>query len=434
MPQIALCQLLIAKCQLLNCRLEFQAVAGGHYSRVKSLSRLLVPVLFALFVLFAFPSGAKTQTAPAQSQALSPQQLFQQGDAALKKNSLDLAERCFRGVLAQDPQAAGAYANLGVIYMRRKQWPQALEVLRKAESLAPQIPGIRLNIGLAYYRQNNFRAAIPPFESVVHNVPDSYQARFLLGLCYFFTERYADATSMLEPLWPQASNQLNYLYVLGIAAGKSGRPELEQRALGSLVETGQDSAELHLLMGKAHINREEYDEAIKELELAAKANPKLPFVHFNLGIAYYKKQELARAKEEFLKDAAIEPDVAYNYDQLGLVNALLGNNQEAESDLRKALRLDPSLASSRYQLARVYQDEGKYAQALAEIDAAVKLDPGSSSVHYLRGQLLQRLGRTQEARAEMNATTNVMNEQRDKRQKELYGGPTPNPELTQEPQ
>ena len=180
---------------------------------------------------------------------------------------------------------------------------------------------------------------------------------------------------MLEPLWPQASNQLNYLYVLGIAAGKSARPELEQRALGRLVEIGQDSAELHLLQGKAHINREEYDDAIKELELAAKANPKLPFVHFNLGIAYYKKQELARAKEEFLKDAALEPDVAYNYDQLGLVNSLLGNTQEAESNLRKALRLDPSLASARYQLAQIYQREGKYAQALAEIDTALRRDP-----------------------------------------------------------
>ena len=77
-------------------------------------------------------------------------------------------------------------------------------------------------------------------------------------------------------------------------------------------------------MGKAHINRQEYDDAIKELDLAAKANPKLPFVHFNLGIAYFRKQELARAKEEFLKDAAIEPDVAYNYDQLGLVNSAVG--------------------------------------------------------------------------------------------------------------
>jgi hypothetical protein len=47
--------------------------------------------------------------------------------------------------------------------------------------------------------------------------------------------------------------------------------------------------------------------------------------------------------------------------------------------------------------------------------------------------LLQRLGRTREARAEMEATTRMMNEQRDKRQKELYGSPAPNPELTQEP-
>ncbi len=126
--------------------------------------------------------------------------------------------------------------------------------------------------------------------------------------------------------------------------------------------------------------------------------------------------------------------MAYNYDQLGLVNSLEGNNPEAEGNLRKALRLDPSLASSRYQLAQVYQREGKYVQALTEIDAAAKLDPGNSSVHYLRGQLLQHLGRTKEARAEMDATTRIMNEQRDKRQKELYGGSTPNPELTREPQ
>ena len=65
--------------------------------------------------------------------------------------------------------------------MRRKQWPQALEMLHKAEHLAPQLAGIRLNIGLAYYRQNNFRAAIAPFESVVRDAPNSYQARYLLG-------------------------------------------------------------------------------------------------------------------------------------------------------------------------------------------------------------------------------------------------------------
>jgi tetratricopeptide (TPR) repeat protein len=220
---------------------------------------------------------AQTQepsSAPATQNA-DPLQLFQRGEAALKTGNLDEAERAFRAVLAVNPQVAGAYANLGVIYMRRKQWPQALEMLHKAEHLAPQIAGIRLNIGLVYYRQNDFRNAIPPFESVLHDAPDSFQARYLLGLCYFFVERYGDAANTLEPLWSEASGQLNYLYVLGIASNKAGRADLEQRALNHLVEIGQNSPEFHLLMGKAHLNREEYDEAISELELAAKGDPSL---------------------------------------------------------------------------------------------------------------------------------------------------------------
>ena len=130
---------------------------------------------------------------------------------------------------------------------------------------------------------------------------------------------------------------------------------------------------------------------------------------------------MARAKEEFLKDAAIEPDLAHNYDQLGLVSSLQGNDREAEIYLREALRLDPSLGSSRYQLAQVYQRQGKYAQALAEIDAVAKLDAGNSSVH-LRGNCCRHLGNT-ESKTEMEATTRIMNEQRDQRRKELYGGP-----------
>jgi tetratricopeptide (TPR) repeat protein len=296
------------------------------------------------------------------------------------------------------------------------------------------VAGIRLNVGLVYYRQNDFQRAIAPFESVVRDVPDSYQARYLLGLCYFFNQRYAEAVNTLEPLWGQASNQLNFLYVLGIAANKAGRADLEQRALGRLVETGQDTPEFHLLMGKAHLNRKEYDEAITELETAAKAAPKLPFVHFNLGMTYLEKQDLERAKAEFLKDIEIEPDVAYDYDQLGLVFYLQQQDEDAEKMFRKALRLDPKLSSSDFQLARVYLREQKFKEALAAIDVAKKLSPESESVYYVHGQILQRLGRTQEAKKEMEKFTTMSNASREKRHQELESGPVPDPELAQEPQ
>src|SRR6202040_869235 len=317
---------------------------GHEVTRRKSL-RLRGIVLVLLFL----SSGMSGQSRAARD----PQRLFEAGEAALHAGRLDDAERAFRQVLAINPGVAGAYANLGVIHMRRKQWPQALEMLHKAEKLAPDIAGIRLNIGLVYFRQNDYLRAIHPFESVVQQSPDSFQARYLLGLCYFFNDRWTDTIDALQPLWSQASNQLNYLYVLKHAADKAKNSALQEKALARLVEVGEGSPEFHLLMGKAHLNRGEYDEAVKELETAAQADPKLPFAHFNLGLAYARKQDYDRARDQFHQDIALESDVPFNYEQLGNLESTAGNAAEAAKNYRSALKLDPQMISAHMGLAKI---------------------------------------------------------------------------------
>jgi len=396
-------------------------------------------MLFVVLLLLSLSNGVSAQStakvgAGAAQAARDPQKLFAAGEAALHAGKLDDAEHKFRQVLAINPGVAGAYANLGVIHMRRKQWPQALEMLHKAEKLAPDIAGIRLNIGLVYYRQNNFLAAIHPFESVVQQSPDSYQARYLLGLCYFFNDRWTDAIGTLEPLWGTASDQLNYLYVLGIAAYKAKNPALEEKALGRLVEIGEGSPEFHLLMGKAHLNREEYDDAVKELEAAAQADPKLPFVHFNLGLAYTHKQDYERARDEFHKDIAIEPDVPFSYEQLGSVESTVGNEDEAAKNYRSALKLDPQRISSHMGLAKIEEHRRHYGAALSELDRVIRLDSGNASARYLRGQVLVRMGREKEGREELASATKMLNERRAARHKELEGETVPSPELAREPE
>src|SRR5438270_1209990 len=128
-----------------------------------------------------------------------PRTIFERGQAALQQGHLQAAEADFRVILKIDPNSTPAYANLGVVYMRQKNWKSALAMLQKAEQLSPGVPGIRLNIGLAYYRQNKFREAIPAFESVVNSSPASIQARYLLGLCYFFKQDYSSAAATLGP-------------------------------------------------------------------------------------------------------------------------------------------------------------------------------------------------------------------------------------------
>jgi tetratricopeptide (TPR) repeat protein len=399
-------------------------------------------VILAAFLLAA---SVAQNASPAKSPAIpvaasknritaDPKKLFEAGESALRAGNLDGAERNFRKVVSLQPGVAGAYANLGVIHMRRKQWPQALTMLHKAEKLAPEMAGVHLNIGLVYFRQNQYGAAIAPFESVLKQSPASFQARYLLGLCYFFNDRWTDAIGALLPLWAEASDQMNYLYVLGIAAYKSKDPQLEEKALGRLVEVGADTPEFHLLMGKAHLNRGEDDDAVKQLEAAVEGDPKLPFVHFNLGLAYLHKQDYGRARQEFQKDTASEPELPFSYEQLGVLEATAGNDDEAEKNYRAALKIDGTRTSSLTGLAKIDEHKQRYSSALAELDRVIALEPGNAGARYLRGQVLVRLGREKEGREELARATNMMNERRAARHKELEGESVPSPELAREPE
>jgi len=374
--------------------------------------------------------GASAGASAGTARSADPARLFQLGQDALAHGQLEEAERDFRRVLQLDPQSGAAYANLGVVWMRRKQWTKALEMLHKAEHLMPGSPGIRLNLGLAYYRQNEFLQAIPQFESVVHDQPDALQPRYLLGLCYFFAERYGDATATLEPLWERESGQLPYLYVLSNAAHRAGRKELDDRATTQLIKLGDGSPAYRLFVGKYHLNLEHYDAALAEFRAAEAADPKLPFVHFNLGLTYLKQQDYEHARDEFLKDAEVEPDLALDYDELGDVYALLQDDKNAEKNYREALRYDSRLVNSHLGLAKLYQRQEKLAAALVEIEAAVKLDPERPDLRYVHGQVLLHVGRKEEAKKELDAAVRIDNERRADREKQMDAGTVPSPELS----
>jgi tetratricopeptide (TPR) repeat protein len=222
--------------------------------------------------------------------------------------------------------------------------------------------------------------------------------------------------------------------VLEHAADKTKNTALEEKAAARLVEIGEGSPEFHLLMGKAHINRGEYDDAVKELEAAAQADPKLPFVHFNLGLAYVHKQDYDRARDEFHKDVALEPDVPFSYEQLASVESTAGNEDEAAKNYRSALKLDPQRINSRMGLAKIEEHQRHYEAALSELDQVIRLDSGNASARYLRGQVLMRMGREKEGREELASATKMLNEQRAARHKELEGETVPSPELAREPE
>jgi tetratricopeptide (TPR) repeat protein len=431
----------------------FRRLATRNYSVMRLRFSIAAMVCVAALAAAWQPAGAETFRSPgaasgaagqastgtvSSSARVDPQVSFAKGQAALQSGDLTTAEKSFRQVLAVDPRSAAAYANLGVIAMRRKDWVHARVLLQKAEHLDPKMAGIRLNIGLVEYRSANYAGAIAPLTSVVAEQPENAQARYLLGLCQVFTQRYAEAVTTLEPLWEQRSADLMYLYVLGMAAHNSGHSAandaLDERALKRLIEVGGDSPELHFILGKAYLNRQDDRAAIAELNRAAAADAHLPYVHFTLGAAHMRMgDDDALAEEEFRKDIAIEPDLVDNYQQLGVLYTRMQKPEEAERAFAEALRRDPKMASAHFGLAQLYFNEGKFELALREADAALPQAPESQSVHYLRARILTRLGRQEDARAELAATQKLMNRSLGKARADLDDKAIANPELTREP-
>jgi len=268
--------------------------------------------------ILIMPCEARVQAATAINRGLSQtsdaaraesafRQVYEEGQQALRENRLADAEKAFRQILAMDPKNAGAYANLGVIAMRRKQWAAALRNLEQSERLAPGVPGVRLNIGLTYYAEGRYKAGAEAFESLIRDDPASVQAHYLLGMCYFFRGLYAGTVAQFEPIWDAQSRNLGYLHVLAVAADETGRHETEERAARQLFDVGANTPVLHLLIGKADLHRLKDDEALDELGQAARLNPNLPFVHFYLGIAYRRHNQFTEAKAQFLEDLKIDP-------------------------------------------------------------------------------------------------------------------------------
>ena len=60
------------------------------------------------------------------------------------------AEKFWRKALAEDPNCADAWTNLGVFLYWQSRWGESVEVLERAAALMPRSPFVANNLGMAY--------------------------------------------------------------------------------------------------------------------------------------------------------------------------------------------------------------------------------------------------------------------------------------------
>ncbi|MFH0809798.1 MAG: tetratricopeptide repeat protein [Pseudomonadota bacterium] len=180
---------------------------------------------------------------------------------------------------------------------------------------------------------------------------------------------------------------------LGVSYRSRGLPVEAEKALHRALELAPDSAEAHQTLGALLLQLGRYDEAIAELDIAAK-DLRYQSPHYactNLGNAYLGKNEPGKAIEWFKR--ALQTVPGFWLAQRGLGNAyyLVGRFDEAATNYRAAMAAHPTDVESRIGIGRCEMKQGRLKDARQAFQGAVASAAAGSEMAKKAQLYLDRL-------------------------------------------
>ena len=299
-----------------------------------------------------------------------------------------------RGALSEI--AARAYFNLGVMLSQRERYLAAAGLFHRAMSWQPEFPGGDYALGVARVRAGQNERAIEPLRHALERDPNNGELRQLLAMACFNAQKYECSAQLLEGA-PLVANDPSLIYALGVSLVRSGRPQAGAQVFSRMITEHAGSAELYVLLGEAHSQQGDFDNALAQFNKAIELDPRVPNAHTSAGLLHLRVGNLHDAVRHFRAELQLRPKDARTRYHLAYALQLQGNSEEAMQHLRETLRLDPGSADARYLLGKALLDGGDATAAVEQLQASIRLAPGDARAHYQLGRAYQRLGRQEDA-------------------------------------
>jgi tetratricopeptide (TPR) repeat protein len=321
------------------------------------------------------------------------------------------AETAWRACLKAHPANAEAYAHLGFLEARQERYAEAVPLYRRAFALNPEMPSLRLNLGLSLFKSGALKDAIQILIPLLKQEPSSsseaQRLEVLIGMSHYGLGEYAAAIPYLKKA--AGADPQNIWLRLALAQSCLGSKKFQcvLDVYHEIIELNAESAEADMLAGEALDEMKDHAGAIQQFRAAAKADPKMPNVHFVLGYLLWTQNQLEEAAQEFQAELTNVPNHPEVLTYLADVDIKLSNPGAAQPLLEEAIRIDPRIALAHLDLGIIYADADRKSDALREMKIAEQLDPNDTNVHWRLGRFYQAGGEKGEAKAEFDKTRNL---------------------------
>ena len=351
-----------------------------------------------------------------------------QGARALVKEGLPsaaMAQQAPEAPEARDYRAfvaeilASSYNDLGVIRAKASNFVDASGYFKQAAAWQPKLPGLDRNWGLACYRAQLYSEAIPPLERQLATSPDDGFLRQLLGLSYFLTDNFAKTAEVLRPFLKAPPDDPGLLFAWGTALVRTRQPEIARGIFRRLLEQNANNPAVHLLLGQAYAQQEDFAGGLTEMKTALQLDPRLPEAHFFMGLIHLRQSDFESAAAEFRSELELRPADPVTRYHLGYTLLMQGHAEQAVALLRLVVLAKPDYEMARFELGRALLQQGDAAGAIESLEAAKKLSPDRDATYFQLSQAYRRVGRLPEAEQALAAYQKLIETNRLKRRESL---------------
>ena len=180
-------------------------------------------------------------------------------------------------VLEYDPNNSSAYDNMGLLYLRRKEYDNAEEKFEAALRIDPENAYAQRNLGSVLLRKGDYNRAENHLKKALDIDPFSSIGHYNLGRVYVAKKDYEPAEEAFRSALKIEPNNPNICFALGDVLSRKTNTHLEAI---ELIKKGLTANPRyfrgHIMLGNLYINSGDIKSAIMEFENALKLNPNAP--------------------------------------------------------------------------------------------------------------------------------------------------------------
>ncbi|MFH0884070.1 MAG: tetratricopeptide repeat protein [bacterium] len=345
--------------------------------------------------------------------------VYQGGRLLDRVGYLDQAHAAYLQAIVIAPDFYPAWASLGILLAREQRSDDAWEAFEGGVKAAPDYASAWRNLGRASAVLGELKTAEESYEKAVELQPEDVTSRVSLALLYSWDWKLAEArTQFREALRRQpedARAQAGLAWVesqpVGVATPRRAlEPDVPPRP-PSMEQPGKkpdwafrapeptvEYSELRTRRGIALTQLGRYEEALPELEEAARYGTRDERVYAALGYTRYRLGDDAGSANAYSQaiELAIVPEPWYHINR-GAALERSGRFGAAAKEFKKAIKIDERSARAWFALGVLRLDTGDPRRALKSLVKAVRYDSNYGPAHAALGVALLRLDRKEDA-------------------------------------